>query len=122
MGPHFDPVGLRSVDAVARMSRTMAEKYMRRIRRTRRVALVGNWITAVVSAVFVPFELYAGRPLHAIYFLLFLWSACRDLGELQRKVVTVTIGADTAKFEAESDNVRRSVATWHTTPAKGSPQ
>lgn len=99
----------------------MAEKYMRRIRRTRRVALVGNWITAVVSAVFVPFELYAGRPLHAIYFLLFLWSACRDLASSRRKVITITFDVDTSGFDAATTHLRRSISVRPTLPAEGTP-
>lgn len=99
----------------------MAEKYVRRIRRLHRVALVGTWITAVVSAVFVPVELYAGRPLHAIYFLLFLWSACRDLAATRRKVITVTIDVDHAEFEEAMTHLRRSITVRPTLPAEGTP-
>jgi hypothetical protein len=67
----------------------MAEKYIRRARRLQRVERVGTWITAIVGVVFIPVELYNGRPLHAIYFLLFMWGACRDLASPQRRIDTL---------------------------------
>lgn len=101
------------------MSRTMAEKYVRRHRRFQRVALVCNWITITLGVVALPLNLYQGRPLWAIACLFGLWSACRDLAETRRKVITITVGVDTVEFEKAMAHLRTAITVRHPLPVEG---